>query len=125
MKTLFWISVVYTFLLSFTMIGFGRIFMKHPPKNINSVYGYRTRMSSLNKETWNFAHQYAGRFWVYSGTINLCAALLLIIILRNTDCFETAATYIIFAELIPLLLVIVFTEKALREKFDRNGQRKQ
>ncbi|WP_268051132.1 SdpI family protein [Clostridium ganghwense] len=52
-----------TIIISFTMIGFGLLFMKKPPKEINSTFGYRTTMSSKNKDTWNFAHRYAGIVW--------------------------------------------------------------
>ena len=48
-------------LLPFTMIGFGRYFMKKAPKEINSVFGYRTSMSMKNKDTWEFAHKYCGK----------------------------------------------------------------
>ena len=44
-KILFWSTLCYTFLLSGTMIGFGFLFQKRPPKNINGLYGYRTAMS--------------------------------------------------------------------------------
>ena len=50
-------------LIPILMLLFGWIFKKHPPKNINSVYGYRTSMSTKNIETWNFAHAYCGRLW--------------------------------------------------------------
>ena len=39
----FWIfMLIMDLLLPFTMIGFGRYFMKKAPKEINSVFGYRT-----------------------------------------------------------------------------------
>ena len=50
-------------LLPFTMIGFGRYFMKKAPKEINSVFGYRTSMSMKNKDTWEFSHKYCGKVW--------------------------------------------------------------
>ena len=50
----FWIfMLIMDLLLPFTMIGFGRYFMKKAPKEINSVFGYRTSMSMKNKDTWN------------------------------------------------------------------------
>ena len=53
----FWIfMLIMDLLLPFTMIGFGRYFMKKAPKEINSVFGYRTSMSMKNKDTWEFAH---------------------------------------------------------------------
>ena len=55
----FWIfMLIMDLLLPFTMIGFGRYFMKKAPKEINSVFGYRTSMSMKNKDTWEFAHKY-------------------------------------------------------------------
>ena len=35
--------------------------MKKAPKEINSVFGYRTSMSMKNKDTWEFAHKYCGK----------------------------------------------------------------
>ena len=52
----FWIFVLaMDLLLPGVMIGFGREFMKNPPKEINPGYGYRTAMSSKNQDTWDFA----------------------------------------------------------------------
>ena len=49
----FWIfMLIMDLLLPFTMIGFGRYFMKKAPKEINSVFGYRTSMSMKNKDTY-------------------------------------------------------------------------
>ena len=35
------------------MVGIGARFLKHPPKTINALYGYRTARSMKNQETWN------------------------------------------------------------------------
>ena len=54
----FWIfMLIMDLLLPFTMIGFGRYFMKKAPKEINSVFGYRTSMSMKNKDTWELCAQ--------------------------------------------------------------------
>ncbi|MFD3157324.1 SdpI family protein [Haloimpatiens sp. FM7330] len=66
---MFVFSLFNTIVISFTMIGFGLLFMKKPPKEISSVFGYRTSMSSKNKDTWVFAHKYAGRVWFNSGIV--------------------------------------------------------
>ena len=65
----FWIfMLIMDLLLPFTMIGFGRYFMKKAPKEINSLFGYRTSMSMKNKDTWEFAHKYSGKVWYVCGT---------------------------------------------------------
>ena len=68
----FWIfMLIMDLLLPFTMIGFGRYFMKKAPKEINSVFGYRTSMSMKNKDTWEFAHKYCGKVWYVCGMVML------------------------------------------------------
>ena len=42
----FWIyMLIMDLILPFTMIGFGKYFIKKAPKEINGVFGYRTSMS--------------------------------------------------------------------------------
>ena len=66
----FWIfMVIMDLLLPFMMIGFGKYFMKKAPKEINSVFGYRTSMSMKNKDTWEFAHKYCGKVWYVCGMV--------------------------------------------------------
>ena len=55
----FWIYMFFMVLtIPAIMIIFGRIFMKKAPEKINWVFGYRTRRSMMNKDTWAFAHKY-------------------------------------------------------------------
>ena len=45
----FWIfMLVIDLLIPLTMIGFGRLFLKKIPKDINALFGYRTSMSMKN-----------------------------------------------------------------------------
>jgi len=41
--------------LSFLIAGF--VTTKFPPKNINQIYGYRTKASMKNQERWDFAQK--------------------------------------------------------------------
>ena len=60
----FWIYMLLMNLLNtFTLIGFGKHFMRKAPKEINEVFGYRTPMSMKNKDSWEFAHKYCGKIW--------------------------------------------------------------
>ena len=52
----FWIFMLLTALLiPLTLICFGARFVSKPPDRINAVYGYRTRRSMKNADTWRFA----------------------------------------------------------------------
>ena len=60
----FWIFMLITVLLiPLTMIFFGWLLFRKTPKEINYVYGYRTKRSMMNEETWRFANQYFGKAW--------------------------------------------------------------
>lgn len=42
----FWLfMLIMNLLIPFSMIGFGFYFQKHPPKEINELFGYRTPLS--------------------------------------------------------------------------------
>lgn len=63
----FWIFMMFIeLLIPVTMIGFGKMFLKHSPKEINMAFGYRTSMSMKNRDTWEFAHKYCGKIWYNS-----------------------------------------------------------
>ena len=47
----FWLfMLIMNLLIPFTMIGFGFYFQKHPPKEINELFGYRTSLSIHGKQ---------------------------------------------------------------------------
>lgn len=64
----FWIFMLIMVLITpLAMIVFGREFKKSPPKEINSNFGYRTKRSMQNQDTWDFAHYYLGKLWIKLG----------------------------------------------------------
>ncbi|MBU3087173.1 SdpI family protein [Clostridium gasigenes] len=105
-------ALIYTLIMSFTMIGFGLIFIKNPPKEINSTLGYRTKMSSKNNDTWSFAHRYAGKVWLLSGGVNAILFIIVLNIFKNSSVFESIVNTITSIQIGILLLVIPFTEIA-------------
>lgn len=118
-------SLVMTALLSLSMIGFGSLFLRHPPKDINDIFGYRTAMSSKNQDTWDFAHKYSGKVWVISGIVSGVISFILLVSLRNNPVYGNIMAIIIFAQIAVLLLVIPITEIKLRKTFDKDGKRKE
>ena len=123
----FWIFMtVSNFLIPVLMIIFGRVFLKHPPKTINSIYGYRTSMSGKNQETWDFAHQYCGKLWWKLGWIMFVISIFVMVPVFGKDT-TTVGTWGSVFELIQgaVLLISIFpTEKALRKNFDKEGNRR-
>ncbi len=120
----FWIyMLIIDLLLPFTMIGFGKYFSKTAPKNINTVFGYRTSMSMKNKDTWIFAHKYCGKIWFVSGLITLpiSVATMILVVGGSENVVGTVGAALCGIQIIPMIVSVILTEKALNKIFDKNG----
>ena len=120
----FWIfMLIVNLMITLSMIGFGYLFSKKPPKNINFVYGYRTSMSMKNSDTWTFAHHYCGKLLHRWGIIVLLVSIVAMCFLigKDIDTIGKIGAIICFVQMIPLIGVIFPTERALRRTFDKNG----
>ena len=111
-------------LIPIAMIVFGTCFSRRAPKTINSLFGYRTTMSMKNRDTWEFAHRYCGRFWKIGGWILLpCSVLPMLPVLgRNNDTVGIVGLVVCTALLIPLIVSVCLTERALKRTFDETGR---
>lgn len=118
---IFFLSVL--LLIPGTMIIFGLIWQKWPPKTINCIYGYRTKQSMKSQESWKFAHRYAGTIWLYSGVPLLIVSIVLLVIFRSDIKDELAITALIIngIQLVCIFLPIIPTEIALKERFDEES----
>ena len=66
----FWVfMLIMVLLIPIIMITFGKLFSKKAPKDINYTFGYRTKRSMMNMETWMFAHAYIGKLWFICGLL--------------------------------------------------------
>jgi len=54
----------------------GVILYLRPPKNINQVYGYRTKRSMSSQEAWKYAQPEAGKQLIYFGLTYLSTSFL-------------------------------------------------
>lgn len=123
----FWIfMMVMNLLIPATMIGFGKLFLKTAPKEINGIFGYRTSMSMKNRETWEFAHHHFGKRWFFLGIFLLPVTIFLMLpVLGKAD--DTVGFYggfICLIQCVVMLLPIISTERSLRKHFDEDGRRK-
>ena len=123
----FWIFMMcMDLLIPFTMIGFGRYFVRNVPKEINSFFGYRTAMSMKNKETWEFAHHYCGKLWLITGGIMLVFSVLAMtfVIDKGINTIGAFGGVLCGIQLAFLIGPIFPTEIALKKNFDKHGHRK-
>lgn len=118
------ISLIFTAIISLTMVGFGYMLSKKTPKEINSLIGYRSPMSTKNQDTWKFANEYSGRFWIKSGFITAFVSVILAFALQPINTYKNLMLALIYVQIAVLLLVIPFTEVALRKNFYKTGEKK-
>lgn len=118
--------MVMDLLIPFTMVGFGKYFIKNAPKEINEAFGYRTSMSMKNKETWEFAHCYCGKLWLTIGFFMLIPSVIamLFVIGKDESVVGTFGGIICGIQLVFLVGSIFPTERALKSNFDEHGNRK-
>ena len=109
----FWIfMLIMDLLIPFTMIGFGKMFLKKAPDQINYVFGYRTSMSMKNQDI--------------CGLILLVVSLivLLLVIGKSNDAIGNVGGILCVFQMIPLVGSIIPTEIALRKNFDKYGNKR-
>ena len=118
-----WMMFACNLLVPAIMILTGRIMWKHCPKDINIMFGYRTKQSMKSTDTWKFAHTYCGRLWWSVGWILGVLSIFVQIFFFRSDTTTVGilGTVIMVLQTSVLLLTIIPTEKALKRKFDENG----
>lgn len=111
-------------ILPVMMLLFGISFLNHAPGKINMYYGYRTRMSMLNQNTWEFAHKCCGRLWKQMGMIMLpiSMAVSLPMLWMNENMQGVLTGILETVQLLMMIGSIVLVERALKREFDRSGK---
>ena len=123
----YWVfMLVMVLIIPITMIVFGRLFSNKVPKDINHTFGYRTKRSMMNKDTWKFAHAYIGKLWFICGLIlmPISVAIMVFVLGKGTDTVGTVGAILTVAQMIPMIGAIIPTEYALNKNFDKLGRRR-
>lgn len=106
-----------TFITIFSLVyGItGVLLIKHPPKDINSVIGYRTKKSSLNQKTWDFAQNYSGKLFRNMGIINFIFCMMIILIFANNQNAKLFFLPVGYCQVAEIFLIIILTEVKLKK----------
>lgn len=114
-------------LIPLVMVVGGYYMYKNPPREINGVAGYRSKMSRKNQDTWRFAHHCCGRLWMKVGTVTLILSALVQLPFARAgeDAIGICALLLETAQVALLLVTIGVVERELKRTFDENGRRRQ
>ncbi len=103
-------------------LAMGLFIKKVPPRSMKTFYGYRTDLSTRNKDMWDEANQYAARYSVRLGSVLLPVGLIMgFIFKRQTNLFWLLTVGIV---IVSAMLLLGNTEWHLTQTFDEEGNRK-
>ena len=121
-----WFMFVCNLLIPVILIIAGRMMWKHCPKKINTVYGYRTKRSMKNMDTWRFAHNYCGKLWWKIGWVSLFPSVVVQIPFfeSSEDVIGIVGGIICTVQVVILMATVFQTEAALKKTFNDDGTRR-
>ena len=123
----YWVfMLVMVLIVPITMIVFGRLFSNKAPKDINHTFGYRTKRSMMNKDTWSFAHAYIGKLWLICGLVLMPISIVIMVFVlgKGTDTVGMVGAILTVVQMVLMIGTIIPTEYALNINFDKLGRRR-
>ena len=112
-------AYIYVISINGLLFFFSLVFYFFPPNKINNFYGYRTKLSMLNNDIWNFANKQFNKVFVKYAFIGCLAALLLQTMSANQLTWQPMVIL-----LCSLGATILTTEQRISQNFDKEGKRK-
>ena len=121
-----WFMLIFDLMIPGIQMFAGWMMWKHCPAKINNVYGYRTRRSKKNMDTWTFAHDHCGRLWWKVGLVMLplTAVAHVPVYGASEDAIGNACLVICVIQMLVLIGSIFPTEWALKRTFNEDGTRR-
>ncbi|RRO13974.1 SdpI family protein [Flavobacteriaceae bacterium 14752] len=89
----------------------GLILLKNPPKEINWLYGYRSKTSMKNQKIWDFAQTYSAKVMMKLGLALIFISLLGLI---YTPTIEIALMLTLVVIILNAVLLVYLVEKKLK-----------
>ena len=111
--------IVVLIILDILILGLAIIFRVARPKEINSLYGFRTKKSMLNQDTWRVANVY----WTNLNLLGSVFVLLFqgaLLILKKP--IEGIIVGTCVAWVVMLIASIILTNRVLSTNFDEEGR---
>lgn len=119
--------MIFVFSLVYLLTGY--LVKKHHSEFPDTFCGYHAgHLAQKNESTWTEANLYAGNFLMRASLINIGLNLIILFayILYNSWNLWLAVlfNYLIIAVLLPIILLLIFTERHLKKLFHEDGRGK-
>ena len=102
------------------ILFFSFIYSKYQPKEISTIYGYRTTRSMSNNDIWKFANKVSSKYMTIASLATIIFQLLGIILSYTSEDFLLVSYGFL---IISLGLSIWKTEIEINKFFDKEGNR--
>lgn len=106
--------LIFTIVMSLTMLGMGLYLGKGGPSNINSYLGYRTKRSMSSQESWKFAQKQAGKVYKVLAIINFIIFGFVYLLIKNTGNYKDIFLICAYIEIAMLLIAVPIVEIKLK-----------
>ncbi len=93
------------------------LFWKFPPREINAMYGYRTRRSMSSNELWDYANQFCAKWMLVISLVTLLVQVASILVFSSEVAIIVSAVVL----LVLILSLIPITEIRLKKLEENNG----
>ena len=88
--------------------------LKFPPKNINALYGYRTKSSMKNQGRWEFSQKYSAIEMIkLGGLLTLSSSIVIVYQPKGKTAMYIGLSLMIFI----VVFLYVRVEKSIKNKF--------
>lgn len=98
------------------------LFYKFPPKEINALYGYRTKRSFKSQTHWDYAQRFVSKYWLIVPLQIIITHLILYAIGVPFD--KSPPIYFTFfmAEFVISTAVLIYTTEVRLKNLDKEQQ---
>ena len=97
------------FVMPITAFIAGYMSVNKPPKEINGVMGYRTKLSMASQEAWDYANRRMGEMFLKNSVYMLALGVVATVILLVTKVSYTSVTFSIAIVVIMVLQTLLMT----------------
>lgn len=125
--TQIWLGMVVSCAVTpLVLMIFGWRFLKKPPQKINRYYGYRTKRSMKNQDTWMYAHKCCGELWIAMGRwlLPLTLGAMLLSYYGGEAAILAVGGVIMVVDVAVAFWTYYKVEEQLKSAFDEMGQRR-
>lgn len=106
------INVGMSILIGMIFIICGLILLNKPPKDINGLYGYRTKRSMKNMTLWKEGNKYSAKLLIKYGISIMFLGIIISFIITKV---EYALLIIIWLMILASIILILTVEKRLKQ----------